>query len=104
MNYDDFIDELLKNYPRVYPSYPYCGIYVPEEWEDLIRELSKELEDYLKNTHTKMSFKTAQIKEKFGSLRFYFECSDDHTREHIQEIVSKYEAMSSTINRKNENE
>lgn len=100
MNYDDFVDELLKNYPRVYPSYPYCGIYVPEEWEDLIRELSKELEEYLKNTKLKTSFKTAQVKEKFGSLRFYFECSEDHAREQIQDIISKYETMSSTIQQK----
>lgn len=94
MNYEEFVDELLKNYPRVYPSYPYCGIYVPEEWDDLIRDLSKELEKYLKNSRAKTNFKTAQVKEKFGGLRFYFECSDDHANEDIQKIVSKYEAMS----------
>jgi hypothetical protein len=104
MKCEEFVDELLKNYPRVYPSYPYCGIYVPEEWEYLIRELSKELEDYLKTARMKMTFKTVQVKEKFGELRFYFECSEDHSNEQIMKIVSKYEAMSTTINRKNTNE
>ena len=100
MNYNDFVDELLKNYPRVYSSYPYCGIYVPEEWEDLIRELSKELERYLTKTEPDVTYKTAQVKEKFGSLRFYFECSEDYAYERLQKIVSKYEAMSSTIQQK----
>lgn len=100
MNYNDFVDELLKNYPRVYPTYPYCGIYVPEEWEEMIRELSKELEEYLKKSETKIDFKTAQVKEKFGSLRFYFDCSEDHARKQIQDIISKYETMSPTIQQK----
>lgn len=56
-------DKLLDKYPLLYPS-PF-KFYHGDGWYSLIEELSEKLKDY--------PIKAAQVKEKFGGLRYYIE-------------------------------
>jgi len=63
-------DELKANYPNVYKDLE-CG----PGWNALIGEVFAIAESHL----SKMpGFKFAQIKEKFGGLRMYFDEGDDY--------------------------
>ncbi len=55
-------------------------------WENLLENLFKEIDA----THPPEDFKIAQIKSKFGSLRFYV----DYDTQIIGDIISKYENLS----------
>lgn len=52
-------------YPALFPSYPRAGFDLPEGWETLFEDLCQKL-SALPNPPT-----CAQVKEKFGGLRFY---------------------------------
>jgi len=82
----NYFSELQNEFPRVYPSYPYCGFYIPDGWKDLIHRLSKELNEYL-ISNTDVDFVVDQVKSKHSTLRFYYSCSDLN----VQTIVEKYE-------------
>ena len=84
--------KLIKDFPRLYAD---CygdprqtcmafGFECGDGWFDLIYELSKQLEG-----HTV----AAQVKEKFGGLRFYITTATDE----IHEIIDKAEQDSYTI-------
>ena len=107
IEYEKFAERMEKSYPKMF-TMQYGGFAVGKGWYPILEQLCKNIQQHIEfaNKHEDVCPQVVveQIKEKFGSLRFYFECSEDHAREHIQEIVSKYEAMSSTINRRNENE
>lgn len=69
-------EELLRSrYPLTYRESIVCGCWCPEEWEDIIFELSAKIEDHLKLGGLD-SFRVDQIKEKFRGLRFYVSGSD----------------------------
>lgn len=56
-------------------------------WYSLIQQCDIEL------TALDPDYKPAQIKEKFGTLRFYFDTRDE-IRDEMQAIVNKYEKIS----------
>lgn len=68
------------------------GIDCENGWYKLIYELCQDLTRYLDNL-PKQTFidniKVEQIKEKFGTLRFYVSHYDDYTRERIQKAESQ---------------
>jgi len=64
-------EDVAKDYPKVFQAgRPRCGMGVGRGWEALIRELCQGIEDLLP---AESDFKVAQVKEKFGGLRFYVE-------------------------------
>jgi len=86
---------LIENHPRVFAipirSHPFYlfGFEVDDGWHDLLRACCDQIEQYLAE-HPDLPFAVAQIKEKFGTLRFYFDDGDDH----IQELVRQAEKQS----------
>lgn len=60
-------------------------------WFQLLKDLSEEINEALKKVDGKMH--VYQVKEKFGTLRFY----GDFPTDEIDEIVYKYEKMSYNI-------
>ncbi|SCX31603.1 hypothetical protein SAMN02910436_02727 [Ruminococcaceae bacterium P7] len=47
-----------------------------------------------------MDFEVSQVKEKFGTLRFYFHLAESHTREftdQLYDIVRLWEERSATV-------
>ena len=55
----------------------YCGWHVGPGWQEILYTLCKHIEDTLKRYGLeKTDFIVAQVKEKFGGLRFYHEWAD----------------------------
>lgn len=63
---------LLKKYPKIFPNgfYFECG----DGWYDLIDELCGFIQRHC--DHNKVELAAAQVKEKFGGLRFYYTGGD----------------------------
>ena len=93
--YDEFVAKLEAKYPEMF-SEPYGGICVGEGWWPIIESLCAQISSYTKwrnNTRKALlddnpydreipeaveQVKVAQIKEKFGGLRFYYDGGDEH--------------------------
>lgn len=94
--YDRFVEELSTKYPEMYKDV-YCGISIHEGWFEIVRCLSDRIYSHYKHqiqTRERLlkdnpydhpipeatEFpKVAQIKEKFGGLRFYVDGGDEYT-------------------------
>ena len=79
--YEDYNErkhkEFYEKYPLCFPNgEPYCGFHCGYGWwpvlDKLCADITKELE---KIPEDKREFQVAQIKEKFGGLRFYVDWS-----------------------------
>jgi len=101
----DLEKKLIKNFPNLYVDMykiNTCmeyGITCDDGWYELINNLSVEIESWcIKNN---LRIKATQVKEKFGSLRFYIELIDesstwDQTQyTELSDIIYKYEKLSS---------
>ena len=89
------LSEMEERYPLVYGAGVYCGFWVPAEWSDIICELSSRISEYLES-HTLEDFRVAQVKEKFGGLRFYV----DGGNEIIEGYIRDAEDAVSSLERK----
>ena len=81
------IEELKK---KIVPEYS-KSIDVDEGWYQLVIDCDREL------TGVDPNYEIYQVKEKFGTLRYYTKPSnmdDKHTLMKIGEIISKYEELS----------
>lgn len=85
-------EELEKKYPTRFADV-YCGFDVGAGWLPLIDELCQALEAECKRTGA--SYKVAQVKEKFGGLRFYIDT--DGPENNLFDIEHAYEAKSFKI-------
>ena len=75
----DALEALIRRYPRLFHGEPpRSRSEVPPEWADLIDKLCADI-DRLVVKET-VRFQVTQIKEKFGTLRFYFSVGDPATR------------------------
>lgn len=97
-------NKLKKKFPSLYKNLykentcMQWGIECDDGWYDLIYNLSSELDSWCKQN--KLQVNAAQIKEKFGTLRFYFNSANVFTNnqyEEISSIVYKYEKLSGTV-------
>ncbi len=89
--YDAFEQRLKETYPKMF-SKPYGGICVDQGWWPIVESLCSNIQHYLnwKNKESEVvpQVEIAQIKEKFGGLRFYYDGGDDQ----IQGMVSMAES------------
>jgi hypothetical protein len=78
--YDAFVKQLEETYPAMF-SGPYGGIAVDTGWWPIIASLCAGIQHHLdwKNRQSLVvpQVTVAQIKEKFGGLRFYYDGGDD---------------------------
>ena len=80
--------QLVEKYPTLYQDYGgdmrktcmHWGFSHGDGWYNLIDELSAKLEPF--------GVIAAQVKEKFGGLRFYLNYPDHLSEEQIEEIVN----------------
>ena len=80
---------LIKKFPNLYKDYRgdprttcMCfGFEVGDGWYKIIEELSEKLEPF--------GIVAAQVKEKFGGLRFYIQAGNDEAFKAIQEAEDK---------------
>jgi hypothetical protein len=84
--YEEFEKRMEEKYPAMF-SKPYGGFAVGEGWWPIIESLCANIQSHTdwwnKNRETRPVVEqvvVAQIKEKFGGLRFYYEGGDDKIR------------------------
>lgn len=81
--YDEFEKRMSEKYPKMFAQ-PYGGFAVDKGWWPIIESLCSNIQHYLnwKNKESEIvpQVVVAQIKEKFGGLRFYYDGGDDRVR------------------------
>ena len=92
--YDEFANSMEEKYPKMFAN-PYGGFCVGEGWWPILQALCSNIQHYLnwknKNGEVVPQVVVAQIKEKFGGLRFYYDGGDDR----VQGMVSMAESWAS---------
>lgn len=94
--YDTFETRLKERFPAMFAK-PYGGVCAGEGWSDMIETLCADIQSYI-DWRNKRGDKieqvvVAQIKEKFGGLRFYVDGGDEYT----SGMISFAESMSLKI-------
>lgn len=78
--YEAFAKRMEEAYPKMFAK-PYGGFAVSQGWWPIIEKLCANIQHYTdwKNRETEVvpQVVVAQIKEKFGGLRFYYDGGDD---------------------------
>jgi hypothetical protein len=85
--------EMEEYFPKVFPKMyvgSYGGICCGEGWFNILNMLSRNIQHYLDWKPEVPQVTISQIKEKFGSLRFYYEGGD----EYVKGMVSMAESIS----------
>jgi hypothetical protein len=89
--YDQFAKTMEERFPKMF-SKPYGGFACGEGWWPVLANLCANVQHHLdwknKTSEVVPQVTVAQIKEKFGGLRFYYEGGD----EQIQGMVRMAEA------------
>lgn len=97
---EELEDKLFKIAPILYKQkdlniYQSClafGIECPDEWFDLLQELSVELEK-INNNNNGIEIQAAQVKYKYGSLRFYYDIITELPYKKIEDIINKVDTI-----------
>jgi hypothetical protein len=78
--YDEFEQRMKERFPNMF-SQPYGGFAVGPGWWSIIESLCGNIQHYItwknKESEVVAQVVVAQIKEKFGGLRFYYSGGDD---------------------------
>jgi hypothetical protein len=89
--YDSFAKRMEEQFPKMFAN-PYGGFAVDEGWWPILEALCGQIQHHIdwKNKQSEVvpQVTVAQIKEKFGGLRFYYNGGD----EYIQGLVSMAES------------
>lgn len=66
-------EQLVSKFPNLYINDRFDGFWVDDSWYDLIYNLSSDISGLISSlpTEKQSNYKVVQIKEKFGSLRYY---------------------------------
>lgn len=81
--YDAFAKQMEERFPKMF-SGKYGGFACGEGWWPILESLCSNIQHHLdwknKTVETVPQVTVAQIKEKFGGLRFYYDGGDDEIR------------------------
>lgn len=81
--YDVFAKQMEERFPKMFAN-PYGGFCCGEGWWPILEKLCSNIQSHIdwKNKQAKVipQVTVAQIKEKFGGLRFYYDGGDDHIK------------------------
>ena len=79
--YDAFAKHMEQRFPKIFET-PYGGFCCGEGWWPILEKLCYNIQSYIdwKNKQSEVvpQVTVAQIKEKFGGLRFYYDGGDEH--------------------------
>lgn len=89
-------DYLVSRFPRIFKNRngkiletAMCwGFECDDGWFDIIHDLCTRLQQYIDNTSVEQVVAT-QVKEKYGTLRFYYHGGDDYTDVLVAEAERK---------------
>ncbi|TKI69370.1 hypothetical protein FCU45_07595 [Sulfurimonas crateris] len=93
--------DIIKKYPQIYGTPPYdpmksllsFGFEVGRGWFPLIAKLSEDIQKIL-DSDPELNIRVVQVKEKYGSLRFY---AHGDTGREIDALIEKAEEESENI-------
>jgi len=71
---DKFANYLEEKYPALFENVV-CGFDCPPGWQSIVLSISDHV--FAFSEHFKTKIKVAQVKEKFGTLRFYIDIDED---------------------------
>ena len=94
MSTDNWYDELLKKYPIVFKDLKY--LECSKGWYKLIDNLAEAIESHISHSipdELKDDIYAVQVKQKFGSLRFYM----NHETPYITGAIAVAENLSNDI-------
>lgn len=96
MEQNNKLTHLIETFPKIFKGeYPRSRSDIPPGWESLIHALCKEIESALTEDELRL-FTVLQIKEKLGSLRFYFQSNlPDDKNDIVRRLISQAEIESS---------
>ena len=81
--YDAFAKQMEEHFPKMFAN-PYGGFCCGEGWWPILEKLCSNIQSHIdwKNKQAEVvpQVTVAQIKEKFGGLRFYYDGGDDHIK------------------------
>jgi len=81
--YDEFAKQMEERFPKMFAE-PYGGFCCGEGWWPILTNLCANIQHHLnwknKTADVVPQVTVAQIKEKFGGLRFYYDGGDDTIR------------------------
>lgn len=92
INWENY-DKRQKEIEAKYPWFTACSFEVPFGWIDLVEQCCEELEPILRKNNMYDAYMIFQVKEKFGSLRWYANYEDVE----INNILNRYEVISTKI-------
>ena len=79
--YDAFTKHMEQRFPKMFET-PYGGFCCDEGWWPILEKLCSNIQSHIdwKNKQSEVvpQVTVAQIKEKFGGLRFYYDGGDEH--------------------------
>ncbi len=92
----DKFEEYQKRFPNLFKEYPRSGFDLRPGWEGIVRSLCEVLEHHIayKPEDQRGRFYVAQVKEKFGTLRFYMAESQD---DYMSGAIALTEYMSGSL-------
>jgi hypothetical protein len=89
------LEDFQKAFPGMFDNV-YCGFSLPKGWGPIVWRLCESIAEY-----KDCKVQVVQIKEKFGSLRFYvnIEANDDdgEISGEVYDLIHKYEDFSSLV-------
>lgn len=81
--YDKFAKQMEERFPKMFAE-PYGGFACGEGWWPILEKLCSNIQSHIdwknKQAEVVTQVTVAQIKEKFGGLRFYYDGGDDHIK------------------------
>lgn len=89
-------DQLFKKYPKIFkqkdlPCTETCmcwGLECGDGWFDIIDTLCSKIQNHI-DTTGKSQVEAVQVKEKYGTLRFYTDTCDDEIDKYITEAENQ---------------
>lgn len=91
---EELQQKLYRDFPKLYGCPDKQGFYFEcdDGWYELIYDLSKKITEIIEKTPVDENFpiRAAQVKEKYGTLRFYMETETDE----ISDLIYEYEQLS----------
>jgi hypothetical protein len=97
--YDAFAKQMKEQFPKMFAT-PYGGFACGEGWWPILEELCSNIQRHIdwKNKESEVvpQVIVAQIKEKFGGLRFYYDGGDERIRGMVQMAESWADAICET--------
>lgn len=67
---------LIDSYPKIFSKVRYCS--TGDGWFAIINNVCNQIQEYLDQNPSVPQFTAVQIKEKFGTLRFYGKGGDNY--------------------------